>query len=473
MRISILILSILFYVNVTGQNYLDKEISKDSALADFNIFKTALISGHPGLYWYNSKEGITKSFNNAESQIKTDITNRDFHKLLTSVMNDISCGHSTVLFSKEYLSNIDTALMFFPFNVTKINKGLFITKVLNKTDIEKGSQLISINNKDINKIIEIIESKIPADKGIYSKKSRSLDLFFSYYYTQFVENTNTFDIVIIDQYGNKKNKKVEAIYLDKNNMFHSPKEYAATRKPINYSVNNNIAELDIRTFGVRNYKNNNINYEDTINRIFQDLNRKDVKNLIIDLRGNNGGALGFSEYLYSYLIRKDIVFTKKILMNEDIAEGNFKYADLPRFLDMFQKEYGSLKKENNQYLIPTDSLTANKPYYKGNVYFLTDGLSFSATSNLLAVCKENKTGIIIGETPGGAYEGCNAGSPIIVSLPHSKFRLFFYIMGIRLNVNEEIKQIELDYEVPKKVDDIIKNTDNVKKYTIELIKNNI
>jgi C-terminal processing protease CtpA/Prc len=469
MKISILILSILFYVNVTGQNYLDKQMPKDSALADFDIFKTALISGHPGLYWYKSKEDITKSFNNAESQIKTGITNRDFHKLLTSVMNDISCGHSTVLYSKKYLSNIDTALMFFPFNVTKINKKLFITKVLNKTDIEKGSQLISINNKDINEIIEIIESKIPADKGINSKKNRSLDLLFSYYYTQFVENTNTFDIVIIDQYGNKKNKKVEAIYLDKNNMFHSPKEYAATRNPISYSVNNDIAELDIRTFGVGNYKNNNINYEDTISKIFQDLNSKGVKNLIIDLRGNNGGALGFSEYLYSYLIRKDIVFTKKILMNEDIAEGNFKYADLPRFLDMFQKEYGSLKKENNQYLIPTDSLTANKPYYKGNVYFLTDGLSFSATSNLLAVCKENKTGTIIGETPGGAYEGCNAGSPIIVSLPHSKFRLFFYIMGIRLNVNKEIKQIELDYEVSKNLDDIIKNTDNVKKYTIELI----
>ena len=363
--------------------------------------------------------------------------------------------------------------MFFPFNVTKINKKLFITKVLNKTDIEKGSQIISINNKGIDEILTIIENKISADKGIYSKKARSLDLFFSYYYTQFVENTNTFDIEIIDKYGNKNNKKVEAIFWDKNNMFHSPREYAATRNPISYSINNNIAELDIRTFGVRNYKKNNINYEDTISKIFQELNSKNIENLIIDLRGNNGGALGFSELLYSYLIEKDMVFTEKVLMNEDIAEGNFKYADLPRFLDMFQKEYGSLKKENNQYLIPTDSLTANKPYYNGNVYFLTDGLSFSATSNLLAVCKENKIGAIIGETPGGAYEGCNAGSPIIVSLPHSKFRLFYYIMGIRLNVNEEIKQIELDYEVPKTVDDIIKNTDNVKKFTTELIKNKI
>jgi hypothetical protein len=44
MKISVLILSILFYINVVGQSYLDKKIPKDSALADFNTFKTALIS---------------------------------------------------------------------------------------------------------------------------------------------------------------------------------------------------------------------------------------------------------------------------------------------------------------------------------------------------------------------------------------------------------------------------------------------
>ena len=472
MKIAFLILSILFYISVSGQDYLDKQIPKDSALSDFNTFKTALISGHPGIYWYKSKEEIIKSFENAEHLIKTDISNRDFHKILTSVMNDISCGHSTVLYSKEHLSNIDTLSLFFPFKVTKINEELFITKVLSNSDIKEGSQIISINNKNINKIIEIIESKISTDKGISTKKIRSLDILFSYYYAQFIENTDEFSIEIIDENGNKKHKKVKAIYWDNNNMFHSPKEYAASKNPISYSINNNIAELDIRTFSARSFKNNNINYEDTISKIFQELNNKEVRNLIVDLRGNNGGALGFSELLYSYLTKKDIVFTEKVLMNEDIAEGNFKYADLPRFLDMFQKEFGSLKKVNNQYIIPTDSLVANKPHYNGNVYFLTDGLSFSATSNLLAVCKENNIGTIIGETSGGAYEGCNAGSPIIVSLPYSNFRLFYYIMGIRLNVNKEIKQIDVDYKVSNRIEDIIKNTDRVNEFTIELIKKN-
>jgi hypothetical protein len=470
MKISVLILSILFYINVVGQSYLDKKIPKDSALADFNTFKTALISGHPGLYWYKNKDEITKSFEKAESQIKTDISNKDFHKILTSVMNDISCGHSSVLYPKEYLLNIDTLSLFLPFSVTIIDNKLFITKVLNKSDIEQGNQIISINDKDIVEILKIIENKIPSDKNIYSKKIRSIDIFFSYYYTEFIENTNKFNVGIIDNNGNIKYKIIEAIPWNKNNMFHSPREYAASRNPINFSINKNIAELDIRTFGAKNFKKYNINYEDTISKIFQELDTKNIENLIIDLRGNNGGALGYSELLYSYLTLNNMIFTKKILMNKDIAEGNFKYTNLPRFLDMFEKQFGTLKKENNQYVIPTDSLIANKPYYKGNVYFLTDGLSFSATSNLLAVCKEHKRGVIVGETPGGAYEGCNAGSPIIVSLPYSNFRLFFYIMSIRLNVNDDIKQIDVDYKVSKSIENYIEETDNVKKFAIELIK---
>ena len=180
MKTLVLIISILFYLNLSGQNFLDTKIPKDSALADFMVFKTALISGHPGLYWYKSKEEINKSFDNAKNLIKTDITNREFHRILTSVMNDISCGHSTVLYPKDYLTNIDTLALYLPFTVTKINNKLYISKSISNADIEKGSQIISINNKSIYEILQIIESKVSADKGIYSKKTRSLDLFFTY-----------------------------------------------------------------------------------------------------------------------------------------------------------------------------------------------------------------------------------------------------------------------------------------------------
>ena len=471
MKFPILLFSLLMYFGVSGQDFLNKTIQKDSALADFQIFKSALISGHPGLYWYKTKDEIEKSFNNAESQINKDISNREFHKILTSVMNDISCGHSIVLYPKTYSSEIIDLQIFLPFKVSLVEDKLFITETLSDTDVPVGSQIISINNKSIEDILNVIESKIPADKGINTKKTRSLDILFSYYYTLFVENSKQFNIKFIDENNKTIQKNIDAISFNKAFMFRSPKEYAASRTPLSYKIEDNIAELKITTFGVRNYKMNAVNYEDTLAKIFKELKIKKIDNLIIDLRGNNGGALGFPELLYSYLITKDTKFNKFILMNEDIAEGNFKYTELPKFLDMFEQEYGSLSKQNKQYIIPGDTAKVIEDTYTGNVYFLTDGLSFSATSDFLAMCKENNIGKIIGETPGGAYVGCNAGSPIFIALPNSDYRLMFYILGIRLDVKDDINSIDVDYKVSSKIDDLLKkDIDIQKEFVIDLIK---
>jgi hypothetical protein len=471
MNRTILLIAIFFSSNVTGQNYLGETIAKDSALEDFHVFKSALKSGHPGLYWYKSLDEISKSFSDAESQINKDITNKEFHGILTSVMNDLSCGHSIVLYPKEYSLKIDTLPLFIPFRVTEIEKKLFITKVLCESDIKEGSQISSINNKKASEILKIIESKIPTDKGVNSKKTRSIDILFSYYYTLYIENTNKFELEIIEPNGNKIHRIIDAILWDNKNMFHSPREYSSSRSPINFKIENNIADLSIRTFGTRNFKNNNIDFQDTIAKIFQELSEKNINNLIIDLRGNNGGSLYFGELLFSYLTTKDTKYYKNNVMNTDIAEGNFKYAELPCFLDMFEKELGPLEKENGQYIIPRDTIKTNKPHFSGKIFFLTDGLSFSATSNFLAVCKNNNIGTVIGETPGGAYSGCNGGGPVTITLPNTDYRLSFNIIGILLNVNDSTNQINVDYKVSSEISNLIEdNIDIQKEFVINLIK---
>jgi hypothetical protein len=351
---------------------------------------------------------------------------------------------------------------------------LFITKALSGDYSNLvGYQIVSINNKPANDILQIIESKIPADKGINTKRTRSIDALFSYYYSVYIENTHEFDIILLTSKDQKMHIKVEAIAWDKDNMFHSPGEYAASRTPITYVINNNIAELTIATFGARNFKRQNIVFKDTIAKIFQELNDKGIKNLIIDLRGNNGGSLSYGELLFSYLAKEEVLFYKGNVMNADVAEGNFKYKKLPRFLTMFEKELGPLQKENGQYIIPTDSLAAQQPHFSGKVYFLTDGLSFSSTSNFLALCKANNIGTIVGETPGGAYQGCNAGGSINVVLPYTGFNLYFYIIGIRLNVEEQPYQIDIDYKIPLSIQDLTdEKIDKPKEFIMELIRKN-
>ena len=149
---------------------MDRIIQKDSAVADFEIFKSALISGHPGVYWNKNKAEILKCFDEAEKYLYKDLSVRDFHRVLTSVMNDISCGHSTILLSQKYISHIDTLQVYFPFDVSFIDKQLYITGKVYESGIEPGSRIISINSRSIDEILEVILSKIPADKNIIRLK---------------------------------------------------------------------------------------------------------------------------------------------------------------------------------------------------------------------------------------------------------------------------------------------------------------
>jgi len=58
-KILTLLLTIVVFGNVSGQNYLEGVIAKDSALQDFSVFKSALLTGHPSLYWFNDSLAIS------------------------------------------------------------------------------------------------------------------------------------------------------------------------------------------------------------------------------------------------------------------------------------------------------------------------------------------------------------------------------------------------------------------------------
>ncbi len=473
-KILTLLLTIVVFGNVSGQNYLEGVIAKDSALQDFSVFKSALLTGHPSLYWFNDSLAISRSLSNAESQITENLTNKKFHSILSNVMNDVSCGHSYLLYPETYARKFDTSSIYLPFLITEIDNKLFVTKVFDKSGIAVGSKIAAINNQTTSEILAVVKSKIPTDKGISSKKERSLDILFSYYYSIYVDNSGEYSLEILKPNGEKDELIVDGISWDNDHMFHSLRGYGESRYPIQFEINNNIAELTLRSFGMKIFKKNGIDFEDTLSNIFQTLSKRNIDNLIIDLRGNVGGSLFSGELLLSYLSATPIKYYKNNVIREAIGEGKFEYADLPRFLDFFEEEYGELERIGIHYIIPReDSIEINKPDFSGHVFFLSDGLTFSSTSNFLAVCSRNNIGTLIGETPGGAYSGGNGGGPTQITLPNSKFRLFFYLIGINLNVEDNRDSIEVDHKVTLSINEIINGVDLQKEYVINLIENNI
>lgn len=113
----------------------------------------------------------------------------------------------------------------------------------------------------------------------------------------------------------------------------------------------------------------------------------------------------------------------------------------------------------------------SKPY-TGNLYFLMDGYSFSATSNLLAIAQYLKLGVFVGEETRGAKDGCNSGV-YKYELPNSK--LVCYIPMQKSVFTKSLPQkgrgVFPDYPIVYSKDDVTNNKDLCILRVINLTRN--
>jgi len=237
----------------------------------------------------------------------------------------------------------------------------------------------------------------------------------------------------------KKNKLVRK-QKRKNN-----RKYGFIEKSKEYTRNFNfigkdsaIAYMKIRSFSNRNYKKF---YRES----FNELATLNTENLIIDLRDNGGGRISEIDYLYSYLTYKNYVFIAPIEVNSRlplhkalISNGNpaiLKIIGLISYINptVLASEYLKTKKVDDKIYYKMKYNKLKKPKkanYKGKLYVLINGNSFSASSLISTHLKATKRATFVGEETGGAYNGCVAGLYRIYRLPNTKLNVRMGLMQI-------------------------------------------
>ncbi len=177
-------------------------------------------------------------------------------------------------------------------------------------------------------------------------------------------------------------------------------------------------------------------FQDFIKNSFVSLSNKSIRNLLLDLRGNDGGDPANAAEILSYI------------------------TDLkPIYFEEWVPGYPKLKKP----------LQVNKPQFRGNLYVLIDGESFSTTGHLLSLIKYHNLGLLVGEESGGSFYcyGCQTD----IKLPQTKI-VFSYstctyqtkVAGFSSNTG-----IRPDIKIQPTVEDIITGKDAVMEYILNLL----
>lgn len=111
--------------------------------------------------------------------------------------------------------------------------------------------------------------------------------------------------------------------------------------------------------------------------------------------------------------------------------------------------------------------------FKGNVYVLINGLSFSVTTEFCAIAQSNHRAVFIGEETGGGFYGNTSGRFIDVSLPYSSITIHIpavkYSMSVNYKKNKD-RGIIPDYQVIPTMKDLVEKNDTVLNFALKLTK---
>src|SRR5215207_3312219 len=143
-----------------------KKFPREELQEDYAIFRNTLEEIHPSLYWYTPKDSIDYYFKQGAAKLNDSLPEYKFRNILSYVLSQIRCGHTTVRASKAAVNLAGrTRSIAFPLSIKAWADTVVITSNLNRRDssIVVGSILKSIDGRPVSFILDTLFKHITAD----------------------------------------------------------------------------------------------------------------------------------------------------------------------------------------------------------------------------------------------------------------------------------------------------------------------
>lgn len=460
-----------------GKKFAVKEL-KD----DFRLLRTALEEGHGGLYRYTPKQELDQQFEMLLGKLTQPLTAREFLLHLAPLIANINDGHTGLILSSSHVDYLKKQPIFFPFKLKFIKKKAYLFRNYSQhTNLVMGGELISINGQPLSTIIEKMLPILSSDGHIETSKYRRLEStsYFGRTYNILFGITTEYSIAYQPP-GIKDVKMIKSKGLTEDQLnaaFEKRYPEAAKNKPpIELEYKGNIPILTIRTFG-GGYKKAGISYPEFLKNAFTQFHEKNIKNLVIDLRGNGGGRDEYGKILFAYLMDSPFKYYKHLEVKQN-KHSFWPYTNSPEG----EKELAPSIKKNNRGTYDVDvSKHPNlgiqqplKPTFKGNVFILIDGRSFSATGECTSLIHFYKKARFVGEECGAGYYGNTSGFGAFLTLPNTRLRIGIPMIKYAMAVSgyPPDRGIIPDYPVVPKMSDLLNGRDTEMEFVLELIEKN-
>nr|WP_295922419.1 S41 family peptidase [uncultured Dyadobacter sp.] len=413
----IVFIKLFMFLSTGAQPVPDRKFEPAALVRDLALIRTSVEAMHPGLGRFGPKEEFLSALDSIKSVVEQGgpLALVDFFRMVNPVLVRLRCGHTKFFPPMQgfpFYFHTDHVL---PCIVRFDDTGRLLVIRASQPELA-GKYLESINGRPVTSIVNALRAQMFADGHVKSSADAQIEQYFSAWYADFIQDQPEFTLGLE---GADKPVSVKGITSKEWQDLNKNSSYLSFQNRLQF-LNDSVASLRVATFYSEEGNKDFVRFLDSS---FTEISKRKISHLVIDVRGNEGGNDRLGKELYARIALKDFRYYDrievKVRRKRDVPARDRAY--LPKFLGLARF---FIKKDPQGRLLFTRHRNLgehhpDKKAFKGKVWFLLDGLSYSVTSEFLAVARSEERGVFAGQESGGAYEGDNSGTFAIYKLPET------------------------------------------------------
>jgi hypothetical protein len=426
----------------------DKKALLDAAglRADVAILRRAYEALHPGLYRYNTAAQMDAAFRALEQELSRDRTLAEAYLAFSVFAAKVRCGHTYANFYNQRKA-VQQELFEagrLPFYFRWLGDRMIVTRSFaNDPRLAPGTEVLAIGGTPAAQILKRLLTVARADGNNEAKRR-------SYLEVQGSDRFAAFDIFFPLFFPTR-----EADFLlrirgpEGESEIRVPPQSPAARRDLMAQAGANpekdgplwelslledrLAHLRMPTWALYN---SSWDWKAFLAETFESLEKSGVRDLVVDLRGNEGGV-DVGDVIVSHLIRRPVP--------RQVVHRRVRYRQVPvdllPYLDTWDptfKDWGQAATEDKDgfYKLrrdadddPGSAIAPASPTFSGRLWVLVGAANSSATFEFAQTVRQNGLGTLVGQSTGGNQRGINGGAFFFLRLPNSNIELDLPLIG--------------------------------------------
>jgi len=450
---------------------------------DFRVLRSALEKLHPGLHLHTPKAELKQLFDDTVASFKEPITRLEFYLRVAPVVEKVKCGHTYFDLPRRTLKQLSTDAQSFPLPLIFLDRKALMD--LPGGRVPLGAEITAIDGHLMTDIIKHMLPYIRSDGLNESMKYCMLGDEFALHHRLIFGEKKEFLVEYI-AHGAKEKKTIKLPAVEGRELGKiMARCHSIKRRMKNFSfrkINATSALLTVNSFDFGMKKKGRKRYREFLKETFSDLTAEPgIKHLIVDVRQNEGGFVGYDTQLFAYLAQKAFRDAKSATtLTLDIPLE--QYLDKREFFRGVERSVEkSLVKEFERdpgggYRMSDELNRLNQPKgmaFRGKLWFLISGWTHSGGATLGSFAANNDNVTFIGEETGGNRFAYTAGNMVLYSLPHTQCQLEVPMILYRNDTPQgdfpRSRGIQPKHRVIQTQADFIKGRDTVLEFTRDLI----